>query len=238
MSKKEADYKNTVIYKIVCKDPCITDTYVGHTTNFLSRMNGHKASWKKSNFKLYKTIRENGGWDNWQMFEIEKCPCDNIHQAKQREQHHYNLLNSTLNSVPPHVEYNVNINNENGCFNCKECNFNSVRKSQYVRHIKTEKHIRLTNENNIQPVKKEYKCECGNIYKHRPSLHSHKLICNDKKQTNKNLVNSIQYDTNYVLLQLIKQNSDSLKLQSKIIDVINENNNLIKDLLHKINNSS
>jgi len=34
MPKKEIDYSNTIIYKIVCRDLNIKECYVGHTTNF------------------------------------------------------------------------------------------------------------------------------------------------------------------------------------------------------------
>ena len=37
MPKNEIDYSNTIIYKITCLDPNITDVYVGHTTNFVQR---------------------------------------------------------------------------------------------------------------------------------------------------------------------------------------------------------
>ena len=69
-------YVNTVIYKIVCKNTENTDCYVGHTTNIKSRKAEHKyASITEDgvsyNSKLYKAIRENGGWDNWEIIEIE-----------------------------------------------------------------------------------------------------------------------------------------------------------------------
>ena len=37
MPRLPVDYKNTIIYKIVCNDLKIKDTYVGHTTDFKSR---------------------------------------------------------------------------------------------------------------------------------------------------------------------------------------------------------
>ena len=72
MPKVEIDYSNTIIYKIYCKDPSVTDVYVGHTTNFVQRKYSHKQTCNnvKSpyyNLKLYKTIRENGNWSNWEM---------------------------------------------------------------------------------------------------------------------------------------------------------------------------
>jgi predicted GIY-YIG superfamily endonuclease len=67
MTKIEIDYSNTINYKITCKNPDITDVYVGHTTNFVQRKHSHKQSCinnKATNYscKLYEVIRANGGW--------------------------------------------------------------------------------------------------------------------------------------------------------------------------------
>ena len=74
MPKEEIDYSNTIIYKIVCKNPNINDVYVGHTTNFIQRKYSHKIACNSitNNIKIYNIIRENGGWDNWDMIEIAK----------------------------------------------------------------------------------------------------------------------------------------------------------------------
>ena len=58
MSNLLANYKNTVIYKIICKDETITDIYIGHTTNFKQRNKLHKStcnveSLKGYNYKIY-----------------------------------------------------------------------------------------------------------------------------------------------------------------------------------------
>ena len=43
MPNVEIDYSTTIIYKITCKNPAITDVvYVGHTTNFVQRKHAHK----------------------------------------------------------------------------------------------------------------------------------------------------------------------------------------------------
>ena len=76
MPKNKINYSNTVIYKILCKETIINDLYVGHTTNFSQRKSYHKSACENPNSstyntKLYKTIRENGGWYNWEMVEID-----------------------------------------------------------------------------------------------------------------------------------------------------------------------
>jgi hypothetical protein len=67
-----SNYSNTVIYKIYCKDKNINDIYVGNTTNFQARKYHHKLAYENCEgcLKIYKTIRENGGWDNWDIEEI------------------------------------------------------------------------------------------------------------------------------------------------------------------------
>ena len=104
------DYNNTIIYRIVCKDANITDCYIGHTTNMVKRRQHHKCSCTKENNKqynqkVYKFIRENGGWFNWIMIEIEKYPCNDVAEAIAREYHNYSLFNASLNcKVPSRTE--------------------------------------------------------------------------------------------------------------------------------------
>jgi hypothetical protein len=106
MPRKEINYTNTVIYKIVCNDLTVTDLYVGHTTDFTKRKNTHKSNCnnvndKHYNFKVYKIIRDNGGWTNWTMVEIEKYECNDGNEAKARERYYLELLNAQLNSTIP-----------------------------------------------------------------------------------------------------------------------------------------
>jgi hypothetical protein len=80
MPRLPIDYSKTIIYKIVCNDLSITGCYVGHTTDFTRRKYGHRfccddEKTKIYDFRVYSTIRENGGWNNWSMVEIEKYPC-------------------------------------------------------------------------------------------------------------------------------------------------------------------
>ena len=55
MPKDNIDYSNTIIYKIYCKDTSISDTYIGHTTNFLLRKQQHK--YVSNNIKKQVIIR-------------------------------------------------------------------------------------------------------------------------------------------------------------------------------------
>ena len=106
MPKKEIDYSNIIIYKIVCKDISITDCYVGHTTNFTKRKYQHKHSCNNENNKdynmnVYQFIRENGCWDNWDMIEIERFNAIDENDAKKRERFYIEALNARLNKYIP-----------------------------------------------------------------------------------------------------------------------------------------
>jgi len=99
------NYNNTIIYKIICKDINIKDIYVGHTTSFKDRKREHKSRINKNyKFKIYETIRNNGGWDNWEMIEIEKYPCKDSNEARTREKYHCELLKSNLNMYSPVID--------------------------------------------------------------------------------------------------------------------------------------
>jgi len=94
------------MYKICCNDLNIKDIYIGHTTNFTKRKSGHKNRCNNEkdkfyNFKVYKFIRDNGGWNNWEMIEIEKFSCVDENEAKARERYWIETLNCSLNSYIP-----------------------------------------------------------------------------------------------------------------------------------------
>jgi hypothetical protein len=106
MPKIAIDYSKTIIYKIVCNDLTITDLYVGSTTDFSKRKYKHKHSCnncenKSYNVKIYKIIRDNGGWDNWAMIQIEEYPCANGNESRARERHWIEELNAKINVVIP-----------------------------------------------------------------------------------------------------------------------------------------
>ena len=102
MPKKPIDYKKGLIYKICCADTGIKDIYIGSTTDFVDRKYKHKKSYTKPydtnhNYYVYQFMRENGGWDNWRMILIEKYPCNDKTELRQREQYWIDLLEPTLN---------------------------------------------------------------------------------------------------------------------------------------------
>lgn len=87
------------IYKIVNienNDLC----YIGHTKCFESRKTVHKSHTKSSPALLYRTIRDNGGWEKWLMSCVEVCPeeIDTKRKAEAREEDWRLKLSANLNN--------------------------------------------------------------------------------------------------------------------------------------------
>jgi hypothetical protein len=105
MPRIPIDYANTIIYKIVHQeDYDNANVYIGSTTDFRMRKTTHKYSCnnendKNYNQKKYQYIRENGGWDCFNMVEIEKYPCNDGNEAKAREEYWRCYFNANLNSI-------------------------------------------------------------------------------------------------------------------------------------------
>jgi predicted GIY-YIG superfamily endonuclease len=247
MTRKPADYSCTLIYKITCKDPLIKDIYVGHTTNFVQRRDEHKRGSIQNSCKLYEVIRANGGWTNWTMEIIHYFSCKDLKEAKTKEQEYFVALQATLNSVEPmggekkekekkekvkkYLEKVKEIIPENDIdtnvlikttkYECKMCEYNTCRLSQYERHLSTTKHIK---RNNSKKVDNNYVCKiCSKQYKDRSGLWKHKKICVKLEENNNqtkfgNLVSNENTELNNIIGQLIKSNYD---LQKQLAEVFN-----------------
>ena len=104
MPRLKTDYTKTIIYKLIKNDDFNNENiYVGSTIDFTSRKYRHKSRCcnendEAYNLKLYKTIRENGGWSEWKMIEIEKYPCNDKREAEAREEYWRCEFNANLNS--------------------------------------------------------------------------------------------------------------------------------------------
>ena len=102
MPRTPIDYSKTVIYKLVHKDDTDNkNVYVGSTTDFIKRKYHHKSACKDYTTPKYQFIRDNGGWDEWQMIEIEKYPCNDKREAEARERYWIEYYKASLNKILP-----------------------------------------------------------------------------------------------------------------------------------------
>jgi predicted GIY-YIG superfamily endonuclease len=101
--KKELNdnkYKNTIIYMIRPKHNNFY-MYVGHTIDKDRRLKEHIRATENDNKKIYKTIRETGGWEHWEMIEISTYVCECKEDALKIEQEWCEKLRPNLNSISP-----------------------------------------------------------------------------------------------------------------------------------------
>jgi len=109
MPKKPTDYSKSLIYKLCSNDTDITDIYVGSTTSFKHRKASHKTCCnnenignnKNNNANVYKFIRENGGWEAWNMILIEYYKCETKLELEKKEREIIENLKPTLNKQIP-----------------------------------------------------------------------------------------------------------------------------------------
>ena len=176
MPKVAMNYQNNIIYKIQHKtiDELI---YIGSTTNFAKRKCHHKKVCNNENNKEYNTkkyvmIRENGGWDMFDMVLVKKYPCNDYLEARQEEEKIRREMNANMNtnrcfkSYEVHKECNNIINKKWRDTHKEECI--KIYKKYYETHkeeinVKHKKY-RETHKEEISVKKKEkVECECGSI---------------------------------------------------------------------------
>ena len=107
MPRLPINYERAVIYKIVCLDISVTQTYVGSTTHLINRRASHKESCTNLKSKLYNQfvyqfIRDNGGFDNWDIVLIENVVgCSDSPTLHARERYWIETLHAELNKNIP-----------------------------------------------------------------------------------------------------------------------------------------
>ena len=137
------------IYKICCDD--CDYVYVGSTKNFLRRKQQHKQNSnnnEKSKYKLYKTINEYDGWDNWRMITVEECDesIQTRRQAEQKEEEWRLKLNASLNSQKCFLSKEDKIE-----YNKKNCSEWGINHKDYVKEQRKE--YREANAEKVKELK-------------------------------------------------------------------------------------
>ena len=119
-------------------------------------------------------------------------------------------------------------------FFCEVCDYFTIRKSQFDRHLLTAKHLKSTNGNSSDPKSSAgYTCEyCQKSYKERTGLWKHKKTCQTvpPEKEKDNLINILlkeNTDFKNIIIDVIKNNSNLQKqftdLQQQVVDVCKNN---------------
>jgi hypothetical protein len=163
------NYNNSIIYKLCCKDINVKDIYVGSTTNFTKRKQKHKSDCnnensKNYNFNVYKFIRNNGGWDNWDMVVVERYECNDKLELHKKERDILEQLGATLNMCIPNrsiKEYQKEYQ--------KTDKFKEYQKEYQKEYHKTDKYKEQIKEY----LKQKVECKICNKIMNKSSLNRH-----------------------------------------------------------------
>jgi hypothetical protein len=188
----QVDYKKTIIYKIQHKEKDEL-LYVGSTTHFGNRKAQHKRACynpngKTYNSKIYTTIRDNGGWDAFNMVVIKEFPCKNKQEALTEEDRVMRQMLSSLNTYRAYTTkeekkkqqkqfYNLNKDKIKEYREQNRDKFKEYREQNRDKISEKKKEYRVQNRNKLIGKNKEYyeqnkeklkekkkeqtKCECG-----------------------------------------------------------------------------
>jgi hypothetical protein len=106
-------------------------------------------------------------------------------------------------------------------FSCEKCDFNTCKKTDFYRHLLTQKHknMCLATNGNIQATyknEKNIKCEnCYKIYYDRSGLWRHKKKC---KQANNYVYDKSENCDKEFIMQLIKENNEFKNMMIKFFE--------------------
>jgi hypothetical protein len=179
----QVDYSKCVIYKIQHKE-LDELLYVGSTTHFRNRKVRHKSTCYDANgiaynYKLYSTIRDNGGWDSFNMVIVKEFPCENKRQAEAEEDRVMREMKSSLNMKRAYLtpdekqeklrEYSIGYSRE--------------YRNKYKEQVRTaERNYRKNNPDKIKAMSKKYYTNNQDVLKEK-----------NKKYREENLQKTLDY---------------------------------------------
>jgi hypothetical protein len=119
-------------------------------------------------------------------------------------------------------------------YECIKCDYNTYNKTNYKKHLDTQKHYKLTNTYEIlQKVAIKYKCaKCFKEYSHKQSLFTHKKTCK---------MSEIQIINNTETLVKIEIEEEKIDYKQMFLEMFNQNKelqNTIKEIIPKIGNNN
>ena len=158
--------KDYIIYKLYCKNKKITEEYYGSTCAFRNRKYKHKNCCNNEkdpsyNTDKYKFIRDNGGWNNWEIVPIEEIKNCSLVNAKIREQYHIDLNKSIMNQIKAYItEEQIKERDKKKAKEYRLENLDTLKEKNKEYHLenrdkisKKQKEYRLENRDKILEIK-------------------------------------------------------------------------------------
>ena len=129
--------------------------------------------------------------------------------------------------------------NSSSKFECKNCNYTTIRQSQYTRHLMTALHKRRHMEPDECNTATEFVCSCGNKYKYKRGLSKHKQKCYGKLYDNTFRPNIEQYDAPNIQIKVLTETIiDLVKQNQEFKDIMIEQTKHMMELANKAGNNN
>lgn len=128
---------------------------------------------------------------------------------------------------------------------CEYCHYSTISKKDYNKHLSTDKHIKITNNNKNVPeipkipkTAKLYDCICGNTYKFSSGLSAHKKKCKKLKELiGTTEITDIVENSKITLIDDEKEekqnNSDDMSFKQMFLEMVNQNKELQKTIIEQ-----
>ena len=142
-----------IVYKLRCLDETITEFYVGSSIDINHRMECHKSDCDNTNgirynLKVYRFIRDNGGYDAWTYDILEECEVENKKDLVLNYERKYQL------ELDPQLNVRVEGRTDQ-----------EWRKDNKERNAILNKKYREENKDKLDKYYKEkFQCDCGGKY--------------------------------------------------------------------------
>jgi hypothetical protein len=180
------------MYKIIPKNKDLNYCYIGHTNNFNERCCQHiKCSTDINNNKhhqlIYQTIYKNGGWNEWEMIEIEKYECSTKLQARMREQELIIENNANINTLSAFITEEERKNKKQEITNKYRIENAELIKEQQRQYKQEHKEVI---KEQMRKYRQEHKEETYKKQQEYRKLHAEKYKENDKiwREANKEIL--------------------------------------------------
>ena len=174
--------------------------YLGSTCNLIRRRACHKHSCntptsKLYNSKLYRMIRDNGGWDAFTMKPIEEYPCESKTALQIREEYWRKEYNASMNTNSCYTEFKGNDYSNNYRIKHKE-----PIKIYQTKYREANKELMKLYQSEYRDINREERnskqnekvtCDCGKIVS-RSGLTRHQTT--NKHINQMNLMNASQVE--------------------------------------------
>ncbi len=206
--------------EIRCKQLFTTALPVPCTVEFYIKVK----DWRKAEKEIHNKIKEIGikRFENREWFNCQPKDIKNIYDNYYDK---IDITDSTIkyseNSTISNKYENIIINKkykDGNNYNCEKCNYTTVKKYDFQRHLDTKKHIENT--------KKQYRCDnCDTCYDIRQSYYYHKKKCDQN-----NMDSQIQLLMTKHKIEQIKKDIEIEKMKNQYEK---KHHQLLKDMVKK-----